>query len=198
MADWMMRGRLWQLLLVVFVGFVMVSSLTDIVEEFSAGETWMQMLDDVLQFVISAMLMSAFVVGFLRQHRDLADLRQQLFQTQGQLAAVSEHSQRVTAEFRELIQQQFEQWSLTNSECEVALALLKGLSFREVALLRDTREKTVRQQAVQVYRKSGVAGRHELAAWFFEDLLAPGADPSEAVAVTRADAVAADPATGNV
>ena len=49
--------------------------------------------------------------------------------------------------------------------------MLKGLSFREIAELRETREKTVRQQASSVYRKAGVAGRNELAAWFFEDML---------------------------
>ena len=46
-----------------------------------------------------------------------------------------------------------------------------------IAQLRETREKTVRQQASGVYRKAGVASRNELAAWFFEDMLSP---PSEA------------------
>ena len=53
------------------------------------------------------------------------------------------------------------------------IMMLKGLSFREIAELRETREKTVRQQASSVYRKSGVTSRNELAAWFFEDLLGP-------------------------
>lgn len=47
--------------------------------------------------------------------------------------------------------------------------LLKGLSFKEIAVVRDTVEKTVRQQASALYRKSGLSGRHELAAWFIED-----------------------------
>ena len=49
--------------------------------------------------------------------------------------------------------------------------LLKGLSFDEIATVRDTKEKTVRQQATAIYRKSGLNGRHEFAAWFFEDFL---------------------------
>jgi len=53
----------------------------------------------------------------------------------------------------------------------VALLLLKGLSFEEIASVRDTKEKTVRQQASSIYRKSGLNGRHEFAAWFFEDFL---------------------------
>ena len=49
--------------------------------------------------------------------------------------------------------------------------LLKGLSLKEIASLRDTREKTVRQQASTIYGKSGLEGRHALAAWFLEDFL---------------------------
>jgi DNA-binding NarL/FixJ family response regulator len=71
------------------------------------------------------------------------------------------------------MQKQFDAWQLTASEQDVVLGLLKGLSFREIAELRETREKTVRQQASSVYRKAGVTSRNELAAWFFEDLLEP-------------------------
>ena len=69
------------------------------------------------------------------------------------------------------VQQQFHSWGLTTSEQEVALMLLKGLSLKEIAALRDTREKTVRQQASTIYGKSGLEGRHALAAWFLEDFL---------------------------
>jgi DNA-binding CsgD family transcriptional regulator len=37
--------------------------------------------------------------------------------------------------------------------------------------VRDTHEKTVRQQASAIYRKAGVSGRHAFAAWFIEDFL---------------------------
>lgn len=71
------------------------------------------------------------------------------------------------------VERQFAAWSLTEAESEVALLLLKGLSFKEVASVRDTSERTSREQARGVYKKAGVAGRAELSAWFFEDLLAP-------------------------
>jgi DNA-binding NarL/FixJ family response regulator len=45
------------------------------------------------------------------------------------------------------------------------------LSFNEIAAVRETKEKTVRQQASEIYRKSGVSGRHAFSAWFFEDFL---------------------------
>ena len=49
---------------------------------------------------------------------------------------------------------------------------MKGLTFKENATVRETREKTVRQQASTIYAKSGLEGRHAFAAWFLEDFLA--------------------------
>ncbi|MCZ7679332.1 MAG: hypothetical protein M5U28_11460 [Sandaracinaceae bacterium] len=57
----------------------------------------------------------------------------------------------------------------------MCLLLLKGLSLKEIAAARDTGERTAREQARAVYRKSGLSGRAELAAFFLEDLLAPRA-----------------------
>jgi DNA-binding CsgD family transcriptional regulator len=69
------------------------------------------------------------------------------------------------------IDRQFEAWGLSPSEREVGALLLKGLSHREAADVRGTSERTVRQQARALYRKAGLTGRAELAAFFLEDLL---------------------------
>jgi DNA-binding CsgD family transcriptional regulator len=73
----------------------------------------------------------------------------------------------------EAIDRQFQRWGLSPAEREVALLLVKGLSHKEAAEVRATSERTVRQQALAVYRKAGLAGRAELAAFFLEDLLQP-------------------------
>lgn len=75
------------------------------------------------------------------------------------------------------IERRLEAWALTPAEREVTLLLLKGLSFKEIGTVRDTSPRTARDQARAVYKKAGVAGRAELAAWFLEDLLPP--DPTE-------------------
>jgi DNA-binding CsgD family transcriptional regulator len=74
------------------------------------------------------------------------------------------------------IDQQFDRWNLTPAEKDVALLLLKGFSHKEVAQLRSRGERTVRQQAFAVYRKSKLSGRASLAAYFLEDLLLPSSD----------------------
>lgn len=70
-----------------------------------------------------------------------------------------------------VITQDFDRWGLTAAEREVTLLLLEGLRHKEVAHARQTSERTVRQQALSVYRKAGVEGRSELSAYFLERLL---------------------------
>ena len=50
--------------------------------------------------------------------------------------------------------------------------------MKEIADIRQTHEKTVRQQATTIYRKSGLSGRQELAAFFLEDILSIAAQPT--------------------
>jgi DNA-binding NarL/FixJ family response regulator len=72
------------------------------------------------------------------------------------------------------IENRFSAWGLTSAEREVALLLLKGHSHKQIAFTTGRSERTVRQHAVAVYEKSGLAGRAELAAFFLEDLMLPG------------------------
>ena len=82
------------------------------------------------------------------------------------------------------IDRQFGRWGLSAAEKEVALLLLKGLSHKDVARARGVGEATARQQATAVYRKAGVGGRNDLAAFFLEDLALP----------QRSESRSADPA----
>lgn len=71
------------------------------------------------------------------------------------------------------IDRQFDRWKLTDAEKEVGLLLLKGLSLKEIAEVREVSEKTVRAQSLSIYAKAELAGRAELSAFFLEDLLLP-------------------------
>ena len=73
----------------------------------------------------------------------------------------------------EAIDSQFTRWGLSPAEREIGLLLLTGLSHKESAELRSTSETTIRQQALAVYRKSGLRSRTDLSAFFLEDLLLP-------------------------
>jgi len=106
----------------------------------------------------------------------------QLDQTRSDLKGALVEAEHWKNESRELIQglgiaieHQFKRWNLSAAEADVGLLLLKGLSHKEIAQIRDTSERTVREQARSVYRKSGLAGRSSLSAFFLEDLLLPHA-----------------------
>jgi DNA-binding CsgD family transcriptional regulator len=98
----------------------------------------------------------------------------------GRLEATEKEAARWRAEAADVlsglgnaIDQQFERWALSPAEKEVALLLLKGLSHKELAGVRSVTEATARQQARAVYKKAGLSGRNDLAAFFLEDLLLP-------------------------
>ena len=70
-----------------------------------------------------------------------------------------------------VINRQFDTWQLSESQRDIARMIIKGLSFKEIAALRFTQEKTTRTQAAIVYQKSGLHGRHAFSAYFLDALL---------------------------
>ncbi|OAN70637.1 helix-turn-helix transcriptional regulator [Jannaschia sp. EhC01] len=73
--------------------------------------------------------------------------------------------------FMTLVDERFDDWSLTPAERDVALFALKGLSLADIARLRDTSAGTVKAQTNAIYRKAGVTGRPQLLSVFVEDLM---------------------------
>jgi DNA-binding CsgD family transcriptional regulator len=104
--------------------------------------------------------------------RELA-LRRQLEDARTEIAYERDRAREFLNGLGDEIDKQFETWGLTAAEREVALLILKGLRHKEIATARNTSEGTVRQQALMVYKKAGLDGRTDLAAFFLEDLLPP-------------------------
>ena len=68
------------------------------------------------------------------------------------------------------MEKQFDEWGMTAAEKEIGMLILKGLSHKEVAILRGTSDATVRQQAQSIYRKADLPGKTAFSAYFLEDL----------------------------
>ncbi len=173
------------ILFLVITVFLIIDLISDVGEGASAGH---------LAFESAATLLS--LGGFAAMWRLLQAERSRARELQVQLDGTRADLVRWRAEAQELlrglgaaIDRQFDRWGLSPAEREVGLLLLKGLSLKEAAEARQTSERTVRQQALAVYRKAGLAGRAELAAFFLEDLLLPreGATlrPREAVSQSQ-------------
>lgn len=107
------------------------------------------------------------------------DLQRDLLGTRVQLERSRSEAEALLRRVGKAIDGHFQGWALTAAEREVALLVLKGLSYKEIAGARGTTERTVRHQALGIYRKAGVAGRAEMAAFFLQDMLDPsGTSPA--------------------
>jgi DNA-binding CsgD family transcriptional regulator len=130
---------------------------------------WLEIVGVVLALA-GLGLMWRILNGYRRAARDLSVA---LDGTRTDLARWREQASQLLEGLSALIDEQFRRWDLSPAEREVALLLLKGLSLKEIAAVRQASEPTVRQQAQAVYRKAELTGRAELAAFFLEDLLEP-------------------------
>jgi DNA-binding NarL/FixJ family response regulator len=86
--------------------------------------------------------------------------------------------------FHQLIEESFDSWSLTPSERDVALLIIKGLSIAEIAHARQTKEGTIKAQCNAIYRKAGVSSRAQLLSHFIDELIDGGLDEARARSAT--------------
>ena len=150
---------------------IAVLMLADLVADAGGSE------NDLVHLALEASVMVAAGAGVLRLWGAVLESRQRSTELSGRLAQARADSARWEAEARDAlaglgaaIGRQFATWGLTPAEAAVGLLLLKGLSHKEAAAARDTSERTVRQQALAVYRKAGVRSRAELSAFFLRAL----------------------------
>jgi DNA-binding NarL/FixJ family response regulator len=143
----------------------------DFIKDIYHGDEWLHIGLEVLTvgLCIGGIIMLIRMM-FHRAHV-FSQLSRKVEEANNNLMLIRSKLKEIGREYSKYVREQFAAWNLTHSEQEVALMLLKGLSFKEIADIRKTQEKTVRQQASAIYGKSSVAGRHEFSAWFFEDML---------------------------
>ncbi|KJK13729.1 hypothetical protein UB46_39910 [Burkholderiaceae bacterium 16] len=125
--------------------------------------------------IVFLWILFVFVRERQRAAREFAELRNVAHAGERALAERDTAARQSTRNFLDQMLEQFEAWKLTPAEKDVALLRVKGLSLEEIAGLRESRAKTVRQHAANVYAKAQLEGRHQLAAYFLEDLMAPAA-----------------------
>lgn len=155
----------------ILLAIVAVASLRDMVDDLAHGSDALHVVGEGAALLLAALAVAWLLRERHRQNTQLGVLRAELAEAAERVAASDVATQARRRQLGEFINTQFATWGLTDSEREVGWLLLKGLSLKEVAALRNTLEKTVRQQASAIYQKAGVSGRHAFAAWFLEDYL---------------------------
>lgn len=112
-------------------------------------------------------------VGYIlyQTSRDLRTTHGHLLQARKDLEDFRNKNREVLRNMRDAILSQFQGWGLSPSETRIAEFLIRGYSTRQVGAMLKKSERTVRNQALAVYRKSGMTGRSDLSAFFLQDIM---------------------------
>lgn len=155
------------------LGALAVLLCVDLAMDLRHGTTGFHVLVEGSAITAAAVSVALVAARVRSLKREAHDLRRQVDATRADAARWRRDASAFIEGLGVAIDQQFERWGLSAAEKEIALLLLKGLEHKEIATIRNVGETTVRQQAHGIYRKGGLAGRHDLAAFFLEDLLGP-------------------------
>jgi DNA-binding CsgD family transcriptional regulator len=146
---------------------------TDLVSDFHAGHGPLHFWMEVLAGGLAITGVGLFARHAWRVHTAADDFERDLRAMEREARRWREEARNALEGLGAAIDREFAKWGLTDAERDVALQLLKGLSHKEIATERHTNEGTVRQQALAIYRKAGLGGRSNLAAFFLEGLTLP-------------------------
>jgi len=160
-----------EVVVILVLAVVVVASGIDLVTDLSYGADVDHMVKEAVIVAISMIAIAWLSLGLRRQRLEISSLRQELEAVNTSQVQPRKYVLEARKKLGNVVTRQFSEWKLTGSEVEVGWLLLKGLSLKEVAMVRNTQEKTVRQQASSIYKKAGVSGRHAFSAWFIEDIL---------------------------
>lgn len=152
------------LFIVIFVSY-------DVWSDLKAGSSLTHMTAEAAVIIIAGFgALRLLFQNFFLKH-EMQSQGQELKELKLEASKWKQENQTLISGLSQAIDKQMEDWAFTPSEKEVALLLLKGLSFKEVSTIRESTEKTIRHHAQKIYEKSNLAGRAELSAFFLEDLL---------------------------
>lgn len=157
-------------LMLIFFLLIMASGI-DLMMDFSAGTDFNHVAQESVIFVLSFIALSWLAFDIRQQSVEISRLREALAAARKPEHKPAKYVLDAKTNLSQVISHQFDDWQLTTSEKDVGWLLLKGLSLKEIAAIRKTLEKTVRQQASSIYKKAALSGRHAFSAWFIEDAL---------------------------
>jgi DNA-binding CsgD family transcriptional regulator len=163
------RSGLVVLGLLAFAGLLLLERVTE-TEDVALADFLIDGLATAL--LVATSVAAALVAGDLRAQRaDRQALLEELEQAKADGADWRARAEDRLAEVRQAIGEQFVEWDASPAERDVGQLILRGLSHKEIARLRNTSEATVRQQAQALYRKANLPNKGALTAYFLDDVL---------------------------
>ncbi len=161
---------------IVFFVLFAAFFIFDIISDLKEGIPVNHILHEVVLCLLALVAIAWQIIIIYKKNKHIHSLASEVLEAKKSYQEWKDKSHSSAQKIRTMIDEQFALWHLSHSEKDVALLLIKGFSMKEIASFRQTHEKTVRQQATAIYKKSSISGRQELAAFFLEDILSSPSD----------------------
>jgi DNA-binding CsgD family transcriptional regulator len=150
---------------------LVADGVLDLVVDVGIGASSGHILGEVF-FIVAALVANTMVWSrFLGVRSEAQVLALELGEARAEAESWRREAYDVLRGLAVAIERTFDRWKLSASERELALLLLKGLPEEQIAEQRRATGREIREQASEIYRKSGLTGRAELLAFFVDDLL---------------------------
>lgn len=172
MADDVDRRPPIRLVFLLLLGILTFVGL-DILADYQTGATTEHLLSELAIMLLCVGGMVVLWRSSLRHRARVQRLTRDVARVRLEAETWRASTEQLLGELAEAVDRQFDTWQLTAAEREIAFALLRGLSHKQIAGARNTSERTVREQARAVYQKAGLDGRSMLSAFFLRGLLPP-------------------------
>jgi len=155
----------------VFIPLLSAISLIDAMRDHLIGQPAGWNLEEILVFFIHAVgIISIFFLWFSFS-RLLDRAEKMVREANRQRDEFHDKHQNLIHDMRVAVHDQFLTWKFSPAEIRIAEMLIRGYSTRQIAAILNRSEKTVRNQALSIYEKSGMTGRSDLSAYFLSDIL---------------------------
>lgn len=136
---WQFRSQ--EVFFVMLLVIITLLTTSDLISDYLEGTEAWHLAVEALVVLLSVGGIAYLLQAFIKRQGELEQLKLQLAETNDHLSEARQQIRTAGQEYTQVIQKQFDTWQLTPSEKEVASLLLKGLSFDEIANVRNTKEK---------------------------------------------------------
>jgi len=165
-----LRYRIFYASAVVVLILLIVADLFHVflIEKFRIHEAFFHPIIFIPLLGVIALIM--FLV-WSRSRAEIHRTRLDLDATKKELDFFRSKNRELIEDVKKAVNEQYKHWGFSESEFEVANLLIRGSSTKQIAAMMQKSEGTVRNQTLAIYRKSGMTGRNDLAAFFLNEFI---------------------------
>jgi DNA-binding NarL/FixJ family response regulator len=143
----------------------------DITDDWKHGLGWVHILTESSITILAAIGIYALIFRYKKLKTNYVATVNDNVNLKNDNLSLKVANENLVRDIQYRMDQTMTRWQLTEAEKLVAILVIKGLSNKEIASVRQTSENTIRQQTTSIYKKANLHTRSELSAYFLENLL---------------------------